>query len=185
MSDLESINQPQIQAMIHDQTIDLEPTMQKNLARWSVLKAIVIQAAERQRKPFYDQSERENLKPTLSALPVGTSVWLARYSDSSLHAGSSSVSGNIAQIPNALRGCVTTIVVGHLAVQIFTQHVPPMFASWSLNIRCLPGLWERSLVQIWPVFGSVRWPPLVSFTKRLPNHIGALVNRFKTGEDVG
>jgi len=185
MSDLENDNRPQIRSMIHDRGIDLEPTAQKELSRWSVLKAMVIEAADRQRNPFYDESERKNLKPPSSVLPVRTSVWIGRYFDSSLHAGGTLVSGNIGRIPNALHGSVTTIVVGHLAVQIFTEHVPPMFATWSLNIRCFPGPWDRSLVRIWPVFGPVRWPPPVSFTKTVPNHIGALVNRFKTGEDVG
>jgi hypothetical protein len=185
MSNLESENQRQIGAMIHDQRIELEPAMQKALARWSVLKAMVIEAANRQRTHFYDESERQSLKPPLSAIPVRTCVWIGRFSESSFHVGGTSVWGPIANIPKALHGCVTTLVIGHLVIQIFTQHVLPMFVTRPLNVQCTPGPWDTSLLQIWPAFGAVRWPPSISFTKRMPNQIGALINRWKTGEDVG
>jgi hypothetical protein len=185
MSDLETQNKPQISAMIHGKGIILEPMQQKLFARWAVLKAMIIESSDRQRTLFYDEFERKSLKPPLSAMTTRTHVWVGRYMGSGFHAGGTDVFASIENIPKALRGCVTTIVMGHLAVQVLTDHVLPKFATQLFNIRILPGRWDETRLSLWPVWGSVKWPPPMGLNLKGHDSIGHLVQRFKTGEDVG
>jgi hypothetical protein len=185
MSDLEDQNKAQISAMMHGRGIVLEPMQQKLFARWAVLKAMIIESSDRQRTLFYDGFERKSLKPPSFAMPVRTHVWVGRFVGTGFHAGGTYIFASMENIPNAVRGCVTTIVVGHLAIQVLTTHVVPKFATRVFNINILPGRWEENLLPLWPVFGYVKWPPPISFDRRGPGSIGALVHRFKTGENVG
>ncbi len=94
-------------------------------------------------------------------------------------------------VPKAIHGLVTTIVVGHLALQVLTLQVLPMFSSRFMFANSFiavednPWKWDVSLLDIWPVFGAVRWPPPVSFTLKWPNSIGRLAFRWKVGTDIG
>lgn len=185
MSDLENSNKPQIRAMMHDKPINLGPAQQKLLARWAVLKAMIIEAANRERTPFYGADERIGLKPPSSFFPVGTSVWIGRLSRKAYHAGGTDIWRQIDQVPRAMHGCLTTIIVGHLAIQVLTAHVLPMFATSRPSFECNPGAWDINLLDIWPVFGARKWPPPVTFTFKGPNSIATLINRWKLGEDIG
>jgi hypothetical protein len=184
MSDLEAQNKPQISAMMHGKGIVLDPMQQKLFTRWAILKAMVVEGSNRERPSFYDEFERKSLKPLASALPVRTSVWVGLFAGEGLHAGGTDVWGEIDNVARALHGCVTTIVVGHLAVQVLTIHVLPTFATRVFNLETLPGKWDAQLLNVWPVFGSIRWPPRISFAVKGPDSIGRLVYRFNTGEDV-
>jgi hypothetical protein len=48
--------------MMNDETTILEPVQQKLLARWAVLKATIIEAANRGKAPFFIEEERYGLK---------------------------------------------------------------------------------------------------------------------------
>lgn len=185
MSDFENENKPHISAMMHDHPITLEPLQQKSLTRWAILKAMILDAANRQRPRFYGEFERKSLKPPMLALPVSTLVWIGRFSNIGFHAGETAVWAAIDGIPKAMHGCVTNIVVGHLAIQVLTPHVPPMFCSRARDVEGRPGKWAQNLLDIWPVFGAVHWPPPLSFTRRGEDSIGALVYRWKVGQNVG
>jgi len=185
MSDLEDQNKAQILAMMLDREITLEPLQQKVFARWAVLKAMIIGSSDRQRTLFYGEFERKSFRPPSFAMPLRTSVWVGRYAGSGFHAGVTYVFAPVENIPQALVGSVTTIIVGHLAIQVLTTHVTPKFSTWNFDIRILPGRWDENLLTLLPVLGCVKWPPLISFAVRGPDSIGRLVHRFKTGEDVG
>ncbi len=60
-----------------------------------------------------------------------------------------------------------------------------MFANSFIAVEDNPWKWDVSLLDIWPVFGAVRWPPPVSFTLKWPNSIGRLAFRWKVGTDIG
>jgi hypothetical protein len=52
-------------------------------------------------------------------------------------------------------GMATTIVIGHLVVQVLTMHVAPNVEDVSPK----PGNWNKMLVQIWPIGRhNVMWP---------------------------
>jgi hypothetical protein len=89
-------------------------------------------------------------------------------------------------IPKAFQGCVVTIIVGHLVIQVLTMHVLPMFAMNRIRPIDKPGAWDVDLLEIWPAFGEKRWRPKVSFVLNgtTPYHIGHLINRWKIGEDI-
>lgn len=186
MSDIETENKPHMLQMIRDHRITLGPQQQKSLTRWAILKAMVLEGADRGRVPFYDQHERHSLKPLSSFIPVDTRVWIGRYSELGFHAGGTGIFRPLENVPGAIHGHVTTIVVGHLAIQVLTVHILPMFAHrGSIPLEDNPWKWDVSLLDIWPVFGDARWPPAVSFTTKWPDSIGRLVFRWKVGTDIG
>ena len=185
MSDLENENKPHMRLMMNDKSVILEPEQQKLLARWAVLKAIVIEATNRHRPPFYEERERKGLVPPSPFLPVGTAVWLGRIPMKGFHAGGTDIWRAINKIANALRGCVTTIIVGHLVFQALTVHVLPVFVSCRIVPECEPGTWDSKLLDIWPIFGTHRWPPPVSFARKGIDSIGWLILRYSLGENIG
>src|SRR5581483_12167985 len=62
MSDLEIQNRPQMLPMLLDQRTTLGPQQQKSLARWAILKGMVLEAANRERDSFYNNEERSAFK---------------------------------------------------------------------------------------------------------------------------
>lgn len=186
MSKIEVENMPHMHAMINDQQTVLTPMQQKSLTRWAVLKAMVLDGAnQNKRTPFYSEWERTNMKPPVRSLPVGTLTWIGRLSIKGFHAGVTDTFGKINDISKAFRSCVTTIIVGHLVIQVVTMRVLPMFASLRIRPGCNPGAWDINLLEIWPAFGEKHWPPSATFTTDgTIHHIGTLVNRYKTGEDI-
>jgi hypothetical protein len=188
MSDIEGENKPHMLAIMNDKPTILTPTEQKSLARWTILKAMVIDGARpKQRIPFYSLSERLDMKPPSRFVPPGTLVWIGRLSVKSLHAAILDSRGQINGIDEAYRGCITTIIVGHLAIQALTIHVLPRFLGMlrRLHIDPKPGAWDMNLLDIWPVFGEMSWPPAVTFTLgRTSTSIGHLADRFRIGTDI-
>jgi hypothetical protein len=156
------------------------------LTRWATLKAMVLDGSSpRKRIPFYSESERRGMKPPSSFHPVGTLTWIGRLSVKGFHAGVTDTFGEINGIPKAFHGCVTTIIVGHLVIQLVTKHVLAMFATSGVQLGCKPGAWDKNLLEIWPVWGNKSWPPPATFRlEGTTHHIGALVNRYKMGEDI-
>ncbi len=185
MSDLEIHNKPHMLPMLLDKRVSLEPQQQKSLARWAILKAMVLEAANRERDSFYTDEERSTFKPPSSSIPVGTNVWIGRFSGIGFHTGGTGIFRPIGNIPQAIHGHVTTIVVAHLAIQVLTAHVLPGFANrGTISLGQNPGKWDMNLLQCWPVFGSVQWPPPISFTPNGSDSIGSLVFRWKVGTNI-
>jgi hypothetical protein len=185
MSEVENQNKPHILPMMHGAAITLTPRQQKLLTRWAVLKAMVIDTANRRRLPFYSDEERVRLMPPSAVLPVRTSVWIGRFSRKGFHAGGTDIWRQVGKVPKALHGCLTTIIVGHLAIQALTLHVRAMFATEQHSLEHNPGAWDVNLLDVWPVFGERRWPPPVSFTHKGASSIGRLVTKWKVGEEIG
>lgn len=185
MSNLETDNKPVIQAMVNDNPCSLTTEEQAVLSRWTVMKAMVVDAINSQRPLFYGSSEREQLR-TLSTIPAGTLIWLGRLSAKAFHVGGTDVWGDIDKTPKAFHGCVTNIVMGHLVIQIFTGHAPSqLLPNGKLFVNCRPGKWETNLLDVWPTTADLHWPPPISLTLEGDNNVGKLVNRWKIGTNIG
>jgi hypothetical protein len=188
MSAIESENKPHMLAMMNDKPTLLLPIQQKLLTRWAILKSMILDGSSPQRRPipFYTECERTGMKPPLRSLPVNTFTWIGRLSvKDAVHAGLTDTSGAINNIPKSFRCCVTTIVVGHLVIQVATIHVIAPFATQRTCPTVKPGAWDVNLLDIWPVFGEKSWPPRFSFgLKGTTHHIAQLINRWNIGEDI-
>jgi len=188
MNDIECENKPHVSAMMNDKPVVLRPSEQELLTRWAVLKAMVLDGGSPKRRtvPFYSECERISMKPPLRALPVGTFAWIGKLSVKAFHAELFDTFGQINAIPKAFHGCITTIIVGHLIIQVVTMHVLPMFAARGVMPRHEPGAWDVNLLEMWPAFGDKSWPPPFPFVLKgmTPHHIERLVRRFRIGEDI-
>lgn len=185
MSRLEEANKLVIHAMINDDPCGLSKRDQNKLVRWAILKSMVLDFCNPKRALFYTKVERETLKDK-SGLPERSLVWLGRFPRKAFHVGGTDIWGEIQKTPRAGHGCVTTIIMGHLVIQVFTFHIlVRQFASEQINIGCKPGDWNLNLLDIWPIASPLQWPPNVSFTERGASGIVSLLNRWKLGENVG
>jgi hypothetical protein len=184
MSQCEESSKSPIREMIHDNSCGLTKSDQHKLSRWAILKAMIVDSINPARQLFYTKSERAELK-NHSAFPNRTLVWLGRLSRKAYHASGTDVWGKIEKIPKSSHGNVTTIVVGHLLIQILTLHVTERFASQPVQIGCVLGDWSENLLDIWPAVGMLQWPPSISFTLGEANSIVEVINRWKIGENVG
>ncbi len=182
MHDLEEESKPTLGCLMKDMTLLLDHAQQIIIARWTAKTAIVMESVRgRKHNNFYNKSEREQLRSN-SSIPAGTDIWIGRYSKSSfgfdaggfqVHAGESS--------PVVANGGVTTMIIGHLAIQIatihFTQQKNHGLPITLTNVR--KGPWSNLLIPIWPLKQIAQWPPLLSFGDHPDFPVESLVHRFK------
>jgi hypothetical protein len=65
-----------------------------------------------------------------------------------------------APVPEKIIGCVSTIVVGQLVVQVATLKGTDETFEGTVFLDSRPGDWDKLLVQIWPDDGgTLVWPP--------------------------
>jgi len=182
MSDLETLNRPLIGALMHDLSAPIDATQQANLAKWTIKAAMLIDVMNRQRPQFYGANERILLR-TDSSIPTGTTIWLGRYCRSSFHAGGTDIWPNKGEISKVARCCVTTVIVGHLAIQSVTIHaLRPEYDNEPITIK--PGRWNQLLGLAWPSAGSISWPPSLTFTDSGISSIASLMDRWRTGTEI-
>jgi hypothetical protein len=181
MSQLEGRAKPIIGALMHDVSFTLDRTQQETVSAWVVKTAMILEATDmRTRTPCYTQHECEQLR-LHSSIPTRSMGWLGRFSASGLLATGTDIWLDIGEVPKAARGCVTTIVVGHLALQVLTAHIPQQYDGRAFDITCIGNSWEDLLVDIWPTSLRVTWPPKLSFTNGGPRPVISLRDRWKYG----
>lgn len=183
MSSLEAECIPLIGSLMQDVAAPLDPSQQSLLSRWALKTAMVLDSTNtRARSLFYQRSECENLRLN-STIPDRTRVWIGRSSLNSLHADGTDV---VIQAPDGTKiglGNATTLIVGHLALQVFAVHPKPEYKNNPMNVAPRPGPWDDLLVQIWPAkTRSVSWPPPQTFTDRGSRQIGHLLYRWRMGK---
>jgi hypothetical protein len=186
MSDLETLNKPLIGCLMHDLTTPIDAEQQRDLALWTLKTAMVLDSVRAKR--YYERSECEALRQ--SAIPRGTKVWVGRSALSSLAAFGTDLRLDIPDAPNVGRGGATTIVVGHLAIQILATHPLPAHKARAASelellseITPKPGEWDAKLIQTWPVgTRPVMWPPSRTFTNGGEHSIARLMDRWRIGD---
>jgi hypothetical protein len=184
MHDLETLNIPIVGCLMEDVSMPLSSEQQSTVARWAVKTSMVQDAIHtRKRALFYTTLERAALRVD-ATIPPHTLVWLGRSSLRTLSIDGTDIGldfhDTMTKIPEAANGYVSTIVVGHLALQIVTIHVPGKYYGRPFDIPCqVLGPWIDLLVPIWPVNATVNWPPRFFF--RGMKGITKLADRLRGG----
>ena len=183
MHDLEQESIPVLGALLQDIATPLDAQQQTTLALWSIKTAMVVEAVKSGDNRYFSQPERNGLRLD-RAIPSHTTMWLGRYARSSIGAYGTDFGFIIAEGPVPSVGSGTTIIVGHLAVQVLALRIPDEFSESRISISSRLGQWEKLLVQIWPVQERIEWPPELSFRNSGPSSIAHLLNRWRIGEKV-
>jgi len=186
MGDLEAQNIPLIGCLMQDIATPLDASQQFSLAAWTMKTAMVLDSVKGRKKSlFYERSECVRMREN-HTIPDRTRIWIGRSSLSSLGAYGTDLA---IVLPDTLKvgvGCATTIIVGHLAVQVLATHVFPEHEDKNIgDIPPKPGPWDEMLLPIWPI-GSrpVTWPPLITFTNSGERSIARLMDRWRIGKAI-
>jgi hypothetical protein len=186
MSDLEAQNIPLIGCLMQDIPAPLDASQQSLLAVWAIKTAMVLDSVKGRKKSlFYQRSEcvamREHHK-----VPERTRIWIGRSSVGGLGAYGTDLAIILPDMLKVGVGCATTIIVGHLAVQVLATHIFPEHQA--RNVGDIPpkaGNWDEMLHPIWPIGGrSIMWPPSITFTASGEHSIARLMDRWRIGRAV-
>ena len=180
MSQLEDLNKTVLGSLMHDLSIPLDIAQQAGIAAWATKTAMTFQSV-RSNDMFYSRAEREQLRANLT-IPLRTVIWLGRYIPSTIAAQGNDLWHDFEGVPRSVKGHVTTIVIGHLAIQILSVHVREEHNSMNVFVDSKHGPWDKFLLSIWPADRVVMWPPARSFSERDSIfNFDTLVGRWKVG----
>jgi hypothetical protein len=183
MSSLEQSNIPLIGNLMQDVAFSLNGLQQYQVATWAVKMSMVGDFLGRSHRPlFFDQAERDQLRATTN-LPVGTSVWLARYAFPD-HIGFWGT--NAWSLDRTVHAFIATVLVGHLAVQAITLHYSEGWDGNEVTVtpQSGPRPWPEMLTEIWPTKMSAQWPPRFSFTNEGNFSISEMLRRYSYGQNL-
>ena len=177
MSQIESATKPTIEQMITSEATPLGPEAQVVLARWAVKTAMVFQAADRLREPFYSRAERAAFKERFE-LPAHTSVWAATCVENRSVFTLASVLGSEEFNPT-VSGFVTSLVFGPLALQVLTIRPPVEIPNTTrITIETSANPWQEILLPLWPSTGEhLSWPTRMAL--RGEDGVNLLATRFR------
>jgi hypothetical protein len=186
MSAIENKNKAIIACMFENLTIPLDRQQQTLLSNWTVKTAMVLDSIKNldTNPRFYTHDDCTAFRQR-RIIPGRVRVWLGQYSGSSLGAYGTDVA-IIFPAEKIGIGTAATIIVGHLAVQVFAMRINPEYSGKDIaDVQPKPGDWDKMLVQIWPIVKpSAMWPPKVTFTSRGPHSIAYLMDRWRIGQNV-
>lgn len=188
MSQLEEKNIPSLKPMIQNIAITIDPGRQRLLTEWAIKTAMVQDSIKPRidNENFYTRAEREAMRLNRQ-IPDRTRIWIGSLTEA--HLGAFGTDFTIVGTDGNTRigtGIVTTIVAGHFAVQVITEHVMPEYAHLGLlGIQPHAGDWDDKLIEIYPKkHKKIEWPTKKSFTNGGRDGIAYLMHRWKTGEKV-
>ena len=199
MSAIETANMPLLGAMMTDKSMRLTPLQQEAVAKWAVLKSMVLDfsAVSKQGHLFYTQEEHDNFR-TSEVLPPKTDVWLGRYLGMGREAHATGVKGRLgvasrsglsvqvspAHFQDLYQGHVTTILMGAVCIQVLTIHTPEKYRYGAVDVQSKPGLWDLLLLTCWPTQGYLYWPPILAFDGPALPSIRTLHERWQQGVEL-
>lgn len=159
MSRLESKAKPILESILDQQRFAIDPSAQLTIARWATKTAMVFETIDSNRNWFYGKSERLQMCET-QTIPQRTSVWIAECVD---HPNIYSAAKDLWTSPNntGVHAFATTMCFGSLALQVASIRVPPEIpADIAVTYDVSNGLWDQTLVQVWPANPNpLSWPP--------------------------
>jgi hypothetical protein len=189
LSEIENSAKPIMEPLMHDKGGPLTPADQEIMAIWASKTAMIGEGTKPQNLDrFFSQQERDSLR-TDRQIPEGMIVQLGRYyAPAGHHFASTDVTWRVGEVVDALKGNITTMVVGHLVFQtvMVRAQIDSHLSTLQLPIRATAN-WDALLTDIWPVRHKVEWPPSQSFTGRArdSNFILRLHDRWKvTPEEI-
>lgn len=183
LSEIENSAKPIIEPLIHDRSGPLNQGDQEVLAIWAAKTAMMGEGTKPQSLGrFFSDEERDSMR-TNRQIPEGMIVQLARYyASAGQHFASTDITWRMGEVTDALKGNITTMVVGHLVFQtvMVRDQVDCQPSTVRLPIRATAD-WEALLLDIWPKRDALEWPPPRSFSGRVrdSNFILHLHNRWK------
>jgi hypothetical protein len=168
MSRLESAAKPILDPLIDGVPTELTAEQQRIVALWFLKTCIMHEALHDENPRYFRWMERRVLMKFMMFPPI-TWVFLGRYigsgdiltreqpMDLDLNFGVAS-SAN----PQTTYGYSVTFAINQLALQLFTVRPPENFNTTNIGFK-MSSDWHRATVQIWPVIGTVKWPPPAAF----------------------
>lgn len=183
MHSLEQSNIPLIGNLMQDMAFSLNGLQQYQIAAWAVKMSMIGDFLARGQRPlFFDQAEREQLRVATN-LPMRTHVWLGRFSLPD-HIGFWGV--NSWSLDRTTHAYITTVLVGHLALQVVTLQCSPELDGRDVMVDAQSGPhpWPQMLINIWPTTVSAKWPPRVSFQNDEKLSVYHLARRYSYGQDI-
>ena len=187
MSRVENKTKPVIACMFEDLTIPLDRQQQTLLSNWAVKTAMVLDSVKNPESNarFYQKPECVTFRQR-RIIPDRIRIWIGRSSLSALGAYGTDVAIITPEGSPLGVGTATTIVIGHLAVQVMAMRINSELKDKSItDVQPKPGDWDNMLVQIWPIArDSVMWPPKVTFTNSGPRSIATLMDRWRIGKAI-
>ena len=156
MSRLEQAAKPILVPLMKGERMTLTPDEQGVVAKWFTKTIMAYDInAKRTRDSYFRLDERVALMSCLS-VPDDTSIFLARYKGSAGHIiTKESHLGNPDKHLPQMEGYVPTVVIKHLALQLFSfRRAKEPFLGFDIPD------WRVASVQIWPIEGTINWPPL-------------------------
>jgi hypothetical protein len=186
MSALEDMNIPLIGPRMDDRSAFLDGAEQWAISAWAVKTAMVLDSATMRVKPlFYTQQERDDIRLS-SKIPPSTVVWLARYIGRNT-IGCGSLETKHRSILGAYHGRISTFILGSLALQVMTVHVPLAHDDrhGTPRVDPAPGPWDEILITSWPLRRRIYWPPILAFddSNTILNR-NRLADRWQGGREV-
>jgi len=185
MSGLEARVKPLVGSLMQDVSVCLDAAQQKDVSLWALKTAMVLEGTKsRSAAHCYQQADCEQLRLS-SSIPARTRIWLGRFSGSGLLASGTDIWLNIGEVLRAAHRCITTTMVGHLAIQVLSDCIPARYDNETVQVGCKLGPWNELLIDVWPLAGSAMWPPALTFTNDGgPLSIIRLRDRWKIGKSV-
>ena len=159
MSQLENDTKPIVEALLAETETTLAKSAQLVLAAWAVKNAMVFEAFYPDRRRFYSDLERQQMRSERT-IPQRTAVWITKCVNQP-NAYSAAKDLWTGEATNAARAYATTMAFGSLAIQVLTIRVlATVSESATVTYDIIDGPWDEVLLQIWPVHqDSVEWPP--------------------------
>jgi hypothetical protein len=159
MSELETEVKPILGPIVQDLSIQLDLEDQKKLARWAFKTAIVLEGTkERSMKRYFASGLGPALK-TSGDIQGRTMIWIGRSSESGLYARAADVRYDLDGQNSSAEATVTTMVVGHVVLQVVSAVFPPEKDAELVRIPLYVEDWEQILAKIWPSSRIFTWPP--------------------------
>jgi hypothetical protein len=173
-----------------DVVAPLDKAVQIAISMWAIKTAMVAETAAppppKAGTYFYTQNECEALCLS-SSIPARTIIWLGRFSGIGLWQSGTHIWSQARNVvPKDIHhGCVSTLILNHLAIQVLTMHVFPEGSAASVPVseNNAPGdfPWSDFVIPLWPLADTIWWPPPKTFTESGPLGVAALIMRLKTG----
>jgi len=179
MSRLEKKVLPYLGLMLNNNKIRLDKDYQKGLGEWALKGAMVADSFDYHDR-YYTEAECHAFKANRT-MPERTEVVIGHFTGRQLDSHANTITLVVPDGRIVARGHVFTVMVGHVVMQVKSMRVEPNAHGGVIKMKCNPGPWTSSLIQVWPIVNKrVDWPPPISFsTVNGPNHYGNFRYRWK------